>query len=345
MRTFLAGALALLAAAGLRAEGLRVWGSFHTGALLSVPQNGETNVKLETDDGLGLTPARLRIDGGLDREAWGLRFRFMAGLDSDYHVALESSEQFAYAWGAFFSDRARLYAGRLDGGLWATPFDEAWSLDAITGLRVEIKPIDGLSFGCSFKIPPAGTDELGKYTFERMLNEAIVGARWDTPWFLLVGAFAFDGWDNYRRDEQEAVAGLVIKVVPNLWWGIESRFRNIMTGAMAFNLMEKAGYPFNPFIYGTIKVYEDGVQGEEDITVKINPELSLWLTGRLQPALELECGWHTARADETWYLGVKPKALYKFSGGMELSGYWMLTYMGGPKELNHSVSINAACYF
>jgi len=164
--------------------------------------------------------------------------------------------------------------------------------------------------------------DMGKFTLKRVFNESIVGARWDTRLFMISGGFAFDGWDNYRRDEQAAVLGFVYKGIPNLWTGIESRFQNISSGEMEYNLVEKFGYPINSLTYSMLRLYQDGKIGTKGIDFKVNPEANMHITGRLLVALEAEFAANTGNFADTCWLGIKPKALLKLREGSNLTFYY-----------------------
>jgi hypothetical protein len=321
--------LAIMIPGGLFAEGLSFSGTFNSGVMVEIPEKGETDVRLETDDGFGLAAARLRLYGGLQKEAWGIEFRLQGDLNTEYQYAFQEGEQFAYAWADFFEAKMRVYAGKLAWGLWFTPFEKSWALDAQTGVRIELKPISGLSFGGTLKIPPRGMPELGKYTLERALNEAVVGARWDTRLFMVSTGFAFDGWDNYRKDEQAAVFGFAFKGIPNLAAGLESRFQNIMSGEMEYNLVERFGYPINALTYSMLRIYQDGKIGTEGVELKFNPELNMHLTGRLLPALEAEIGGNTKEFGDSFWLGIKPKLLLQLREGSNLTFYYYGRFIHG----------------
>jgi len=315
--------LTLVSGPRLTAQEIKFTGTFNTGVLVTIPEKGETDVRLETDDGFGPTSARTRIYGTIDNKYWGFQFRLQGNLNSDYQYVLEDTDQFAYAWASFFDDRIRLYAGKLAWGLWYTPYENNWSLDAQTGLRVEIKPVDGLNFGVTFKVPPRDMPDLGKYTLNRFIDETVVGARWDTRLFMVSGGFAFDGWDNFRRDEQAAVFGCEFRGIPNLLTGLESRFQYITSGAMEYDLMERIAYPINVLSYGMLRVYQDGTQGTKGFALKFNPEANMHVSGRLLLACEGELGYNTGDFSNTWWLGIKPKFLLKLrEGSSDINGYY-----------------------
>ena len=306
----------------LMAQDFKLSGTFNTGILVTIPEEGETNVRLENDDGYGPASARLRLYGTVEKSYWGFKFRLTTDMNTDYQYVFLENDQFAYAWAAFFQDRMRIYAGKLAWGLWCTPFEKAWSLDALTGIRFEIKPVEGLNFGATFKVPPADMPDLGKYTLERMLNETVVGARWNARFFSLTGAFAFDGWDNFRNDEQAAIFGFEFRGIPNLWTGIESRFQYIGSGEMEYNLVERFGYPINVLTYSMLRLYQDGKIGTEGIDFRINPEANMHITGRLLVSLEAELAANTANFADSYWIGIKPKALLKLRGGSNLTFYY-----------------------
>jgi hypothetical protein len=307
---------------GLFAEELSFSGTFNSGVMVEIPKEGETDIRLETDDGFGPAAARLRLYGKLEKEAWGVEFRLQGDMDTGYQYAFQESEQFAYVWADFFTSKMRVYAGKLPWGLWSTPFEKSWSLDAQTGVRIELKPVGGLSFGGTLKIPPREMPDSGKYTLKRALNEAVIGGRWDTRLFMIAAGFAFDGWDNYRQDEQAAVFGFTFNGIPNLLTGIESRFQNITSGQMEYNLVEKLGYPVNALTYSMLRIYQDGKTGVEGVTLKFNPEVNMHLTGRLLPALEAEIGGNTKEFEDTFWLGIKPKLLLQLREGSNLTFYY-----------------------
>ena len=314
---------------GLLAQDLRLSGTFNTGVMVTIPETGETDVRLETDDGFGPVSARLRLYGTLEKPYWGIQFRLQTDLTTEWQYGFRPEEQFAFVWANFFQDRMRIYAGKLAWGLWYTPFEESWSLDAQTGIRFEFKPIHGLSFGSTLKIPPRDMPDLGKFTVKRMFNEAVVGARYAARLFTVVGAFAFDGWDNYRNDEQVAIFGFEYRGIPNLWIGFESRYQNITSGEMEYNLVERFGFPINSLTYGFLRIYQDGKMGTEGIDFRINPEANTRITGRLLIAAEAEFAFNTADAGNTWWVGIKPKFLLRLREGCNLTGHYYGRFNNG----------------
>jgi hypothetical protein len=326
MKRFVTGLALLVITAGvLMAQGLRLSGELETGAVLVFPGDKEgfeekTDVQLKSE-GVDGNSNRLRIYGGFDQVNYGINFRLQLDFDrriynmdnvkNDYGFGLQ--DQYAYAWGDFFHSLLRLSAGKFDDtGVWNTVFDEKWTLEELrTGIRVEIKPGYGFNFGALFTAPPQDALADEKYTFSRFINETILGVRYDSDLFALSGAFALDGNDNLRTDEQALTLGFVFKGINKLQAGFETKFEYLSSkDDLSFTMLEKAGYDISRSFYAQLKIYEEKESGQDGFTLKIFPDGYYKYNPRLELGCELGFEGKTSDFAGTYHLAVKPKLYY-----------------------------------
>jgi hypothetical protein len=95
-----------------------------------------------------------------------LRVRLTAGYEADWggaKIRLQSDggnffPKFAYGWANFLGEKIVVYGGQIDGHLWGTGNFSLTvidtGLDALGGVRVEVKPITGLSVGFALPFDP-----------------------------------------------------------------------------------------------------------------------------------------------------------------------------------------------
>jgi hypothetical protein len=177
MKKFLVVLLILAVAGGLFAQGLTLSGGLKTG--LKVFSNGGDGIDETTDtfvqmEHSGDDENRLDIGGIYTAEDFGVKFNFRftdsfesANRPQDMSEAIPGvsvpkySGKFAltnaYVWADFLRDIINVKAGQIDDGVWTSMGDKDWNLSNGTGIRAEVKPIEGLNVGMAFVV---GTDPI-----------------------------------------------------------------------------------------------------------------------------------------------------------------------------------------
>lgn len=94
----------------------------------------------------------------------------------------------AYAWADLFKDHFRINGGLMDDAAWGNNDIGTGntSLDAITGVRLEIKPVTGLNIGVS--MPLTGYFEHNEVTVLDWLTDTIIGVGYSKADFISVNA-------------------------------------------------------------------------------------------------------------------------------------------------------------
>jgi hypothetical protein len=328
--------LPVITAGVLMAQGFHFSGSIETGAVLIFPGDEEgfdekTDVQLKSE-GVDGKSNRFRLAGEFDQVNYGLKMRLQLDFDrllydvdnvkNDYGFNLK--DQYAYVWGDFFHSMLRLSAGKFDDlGVWNTMFDEKWTLEELrTGIRAEIKPGYGFNFGAAFAVPPQDANPDEKYNIQRFVREMVLGVRYDSDLFSLSGAFAMDGNDNLRSDEQALTFGFVFKGLRKLQAGVEAKFEYLgSTDDLAFTLLEKAGYDISRSFYAQVKLYQERESGGDGFILKVFPDAYY----KFNPRLELGCelGFEGTSSDfgATAQLSIKPKFYYHLGANATLYAY------------------------
>jgi len=337
--------------AALFAQGLNFSGDLTTGFVFSAPgpeneaRPGEkeaTDIRMKGES-VDAPTNRLRLMGELDGGNYGVKFRLNFDFDSLYTEmqdvenlktftwGIDPGKQAAWVFGDFFSNILRLSAGKIGDNVWNTTLDEKWGLEEYkTGVRAEIKPGFGINAGFLFKIPPQYVVPEEQYTFMRLINELIIGARYDNSFMSVAFALELDGMDNYRDDEQEITFGFMYRGKPGLQTGFEGKMKNLGFSKdypfdytnFDFNIMQMAGYDFSPQFYGRLKIYEKKESGKDDWTLEMYPFAIYKFSRWLEVGGELGLGADINSFADTWYFAVKPVMYYHLGAYATLGAYW-----------------------
>lgn len=359
-------ALAFLFVAGTgRLFAQFTWSGFvDTGVALIWPEEGSSLTTESTDfalksEGVDGRADRLRLYGDYNQSNYGLNFGLYFDVSNqqgkDYNNQANGfyplvdnyvdknfqiyAGQHLYAWGDFFNRVLRITGGKLgDQGrdlAWAGGLDENFNLEEFkTGLRLEVKPLQGLNFGVLLKAPPFDASADEKYTLQRAINEMIFGARYDHAQFSLSAALALDGLDNDNADEEELVFGFKYTGVPQLITGVEAWFGNIAEKGenVRFQILEQAGYQLLPQMYGKLKIYEEKTDetveaGHDGVYIRVYPDLYYKVTPRLEPSLELGFTGYTDDFGGTFAMAVKPKLYYHLGANATFLTYFFARFI------------------
>jgi len=336
-------------------QGLYFSGDLTTGFVVSVPgpelgdEEGNGRGERELIDirmkgeSVDAPTNRLRLTGELDGGNYGTKFRLIMDFDSlftrmedvndlkTFTYGFDTGKQAAWVWGDLFYNTLRLSAGKFGDNVWNTTLDEKWGLEEFqTGVRAEIKTNFGLNAGILFKIPPQYAVPEEQYNGLRLLNEMIIGARYDNSFLSVALAFALDGYDNNRNDEQELTFGFMYRGVPGLHAGIEAKVQNLgLSGDypfsydnFAFTILQMAGYDFSPDFYGRIKIFQKKKTGEDFWIFDMYPFFIYKFSRWLEVGGELGFGADFNNFADTWYFAVKPLLYYHLGAHATIGAYW-----------------------
>jgi hypothetical protein len=262
------------------------------------------------DDG---TPFRAQLQLVWTRGNLGVKTRLRyrpdaAGDLNDTLSDLNSTVNKAFVWGDLLDKKVRVTAGKgLDGawGLFYSNFKTTGDYDGVDGVKVEVKPIDGLNLGVAY-----GADIFAKswknswengYTDAQAAEKRlVVGAKYSTPAFGLVASlyhnlkelddgatYSVDAYDIPDGDITGALprtSNLIVgaKVTPPsvpLTVNVSAAFKNLGSESLAENknitVTDNNGYykggDYNPYWYGKLKAnVEYGVNDALSIGVALS---------------------------------------------------------------------------
>ena len=359
---FLAITLLIFLTVFISAQGLNFYGDMVTGFVFIAPgpenearpgEKEKTDIRMKGES-VDAPTNRLRLNGELDGGNYGVKFRLsydfeamfnklgykdgiksseMENMDNrfTYNWGFDPADQCAWVWGDFFYNALRLSAGKIGDNVWNTTLIEKWGLEEYkTGVRVEINAHPNIRGGILFKIPPQYVRPEEQYTFQRLLNEMIIGFRYDNSVLSAALALELDGMDNRRSDEQELAAGFMYRGKPGLQTGFEAKMQNLGWSKnypfdytnFSFNIMQMAGYDFSSQIYGRLKIYEEKKAGEDTWSLNAYPFMIYKFSRWLEAGGELGFGADMNKFSDTWYFAVKPVMYYHLGAFATLGAYW-----------------------
>jgi hypothetical protein len=277
----------------------------------------------------------------------------------DYDLTIPKAK----VWFDLLDDKIGIRAGRLDESLWNTQADWLWQVTKGVGALVEIKPIEGLSFGAIFKTNVGATSydddndpDTDKVSIgdkfvsspEELLKRAAFGVSYTmTDTFYASASLQLAAGDRVYKlngtkhtavlnDAAEATYGLNILAVPNLILNTEGLFGNIGGDEdISFNLRQDIGYKIIPGTFKAgVKLAEESPTSALKLTIKPYGEYvinSLFTTN-------LEVQVSTALADNaTTGLYIQPKLQYTIGGGAKIHVYYKLDFKDLELDPVHTV--------
>jgi hypothetical protein len=170
MKKILVVLLAILVTGGLFAQ-ITFTGDVKSGLTITQtdadPDDKDPKVKLYHDD----SGQRFYINGAVDfNDDFGIAFGFYGKPDSDVSVAYD----YASLYGEFLNDMLKLTAGATTGTVWGTEGRLDAGFDSLKGVKLEVKPIEGLDIGFQLRAEPEGD-----MTAEQWLKETVIGAKYE----------------------------------------------------------------------------------------------------------------------------------------------------------------------
>jgi hypothetical protein len=276
----------------------------------------------------------------------------------DYDLTIPKAK----VWFDLLDDKIGIRAGRLDEGLWNTQADWWWQVTNGVGALVEIKPIEGLSFGAIFKTNVDSitwdhdgkddTDEVAigdKFVSspEELLKRAAFGVSYTlTDTFYASASLQLAAGKRVLElepkaaavlnDAAEATYGLNILAVPNLILNTEGLFGNIGgDGDISFNLRQDIGYKIIPGTFKAgVKLAEVSPADALELTIK--PYGEYVINSLFTANLEFQIS--TSLADDaTTGLYIQPKFQYNIGDGAKIHVYYKLDFKDLELDPVHTV--------
>jgi hypothetical protein len=164
------------------AQEVKISGLIETGLLFSKQGDEDMTVK-PNNDHRGV-PLRAQLQGDVSFGNYGARVRLRT--NDGYNVFVHQ----AYVFGNLFENLLTFSGGKL-AGVWATDGSFDNSYDGVSGVRLELKPIEGLSVGFALDggsvIEASGSQTLGQF-----FQETVIGGKYKTDLFSVALALKLD---------------------------------------------------------------------------------------------------------------------------------------------------------
>jgi hypothetical protein len=177
-------------------------GEFHTGVELNIPPDGDESIDIHhREEGLTIFDFAATVNKDI----------FGAKLDTSFTKPPADVFELkgAFGWVYFLDKQIRLTLGKISDAVWVTSLSE-YNLDAVEGFRLEYRtPLQGLNVGAAF--------EVGGYTMEEFVKQAIFGANYVHEFFNTVVAYDLGGnanaifGFNFTGLDQLTTAGIELK--------------------------------------------------------------------------------------------------------------------------------------
>ena len=214
-------ALLSLAVAGVLvaqdAPSLKFSGSLQTGVAYDMGDDVEDPVLSNYAEDAGAADYRLRLQGLYENGDAGLKFRL-----SSNGAAPAVTTDFAWGWVNLFDGMALVSSGyKIDNNSWRTTGDGEFDYEG-TGLKVEVKPMDGLNLG--FGVFANGT--------ELDVTPYVLGVKYD------VAPITFAAGAKLVEELQSVYAGVTYAGVENVSLSFEGKVDVIDLSATFPGLVE-----------------------------------------------------------------------------------------------------------
>lgn len=265
-----------------------------------------------------------------------------------------------YVWAEFADRLINLKLGKIDDPSWATTGPEEFRGDFGGGLRLELKPLEGLNLGFFLNGPE---DYLNSSFWQHntigyaadFFLETALGIKYKSPLFAIIAGLRLDGpgdglsldKDHYTAEYLEAArihakdpedwddkgllawAGFDLHAVPNLTVMAEGLFANL-GGFGDYGwiwLDEVAEYAFTENLTGGIRmdqfIYGNGdpAKGGHKPWLKFEPALAYAVTEAWTAGLKIPVIYQAQAI--SYALGLKPTLAYKLGEQASIEGFYL----------------------
>jgi hypothetical protein len=149
---------------------LKFSGEYVTGVSIQTPNEGDTRAVWWHDDG---GASRLRLNLLYESDIGGMKGRIQQSLNPEFTMKIAGSDDlkftmldhvaiggWAYGWINLLDKMVVISAGKIDDSIWGTGGVADVSFDGVSGVRLAVAPIDGLSLGLAVPFAPGNGQEL-----------------------------------------------------------------------------------------------------------------------------------------------------------------------------------------
>lgn len=269
---------------------------------------------------------RFNLDGAFVNGDYGVNFRLRAqGAPSDTYLAdkdgvtlydtgakIASNYPFlayGYGWANLFGGMAKVKAGLVDDGAWATAGDIGDDVGEGTGVLFQVMPMAGVNVGFGMY----GTDNFGGSV--RTFGDATYTAGFAYSMPNLLGIQASYKYNQGHADM--ALMGLTISAVPKLSANVELKLESLnkFSDKGLSTIVETLSYDLTPIMAG-VTSYQWITQADVDDTFgyKVNPWVS-YAFGNFLPKLSVTylVNEKAGKTMDDTVLTVKPSVKYSFT--------------------------------
>lgn len=197
------------------APALKFSGEYVTGISIQTPNEGDTQAKWWNDDA---GASRLRLNLLYESDIGGMKARIQQSLDPSSDVTVTTKDNndddvetsaklalgghvaiggWAYGWVNLLDKMVVISAGKIDDNIWGTGGVVDSNFDAVSGVRLAVAPIDGLSLGLAVPFAQGDGQEVS-LPFKNMN----FGAKYTAPAFSVAVGLKLNAKLN-SADEEE----------------------------------------------------------------------------------------------------------------------------------------------
>jgi len=330
IRQFICGCLMILAAAGIgSAQELRWNGSVDSGVKATWGDNvrdadGDKEVRVQASNDDGVDGARATLNAIVYNEVRGVKIGIKA--DSGWREWPEPKEYSnlyfynAYGWVNLFNNMVNIKTGIIDDSVWVSPGAGEYHYSTNKGLRLEVKPMEGLNAGAFMNFGGGW----GPLTLSQWVHETGFGASYNKrPFDAAAGVKLASDRSPDNEERTRAYFGFRYWGISNFILSIDGQFENMgnfnKKGFLTLN--ERAAYQiqdlysgitFTQMLFGQ-KTSDDGRE-KHPFYFKLNPFAEYGITNSLRGGVEAPIDFQDEDGFIFKSLTVNPWLRYSISG-------------------------------
>jgi hypothetical protein len=236
------------------------------------------------DDAKAPLRADLQLERAGENSGVSIRLRAEGFSGDEAKDHLYSSLGHAYGWVSFLEKKIELSGGLLDNAKWGTltSFHIDDSLDNRNGVKLEIKPIEGLSLGANFLYALDDPFNAGTTKLEDGLNEPVFGVKYVVDSFGVAAEFVLKS-TTYNAIWTKNTSTLDADGLEN--GGAETKFGTLFSAY--FNGMEDK---LSLELDGTFASFKDFNTYESPSLLGVSAQALFHVTEMITPGLQVDFG-------------------------------------------------------
>jgi len=276
--------------------------------------NKEIRVQATNDD--GVDGARATLNAIVYNETRGAKI----GIRADYSNTSNLYLYNAYGWVNLFKSIVNVKAGIIDDGVWASPGAGEYQYSTNKGLRVEVKPIDGLNAGAFLNFG----GNFGPLTLSQWIQETGFGASYNKrPFDAAAGVKLASDRSPNNEERTKAYFGFRYWGISNFVLSIDGQFENMGNfGKKGFLTLNErviyqvkdlySGITFTQVLFGQ-KTSDDGRE-KHPFFFRVTTFAEYGLTNSLRGGVEIPIEFLDEEGFTFRSLTVNPWIRYSISG-------------------------------